>query len=101
MKTLVLIIIIILTLIVIGDVYWWIKVASEIEGFDNIIKEYLTVFPDFINSGREATYLLLSITAGAIALCGYMINKQNYTTLSIILLTFNALILAWSLFSLM
>ena len=101
MIKLVLIVIIILTLIVIGDVYWWIKVATEIEVFENIIKEYLTVFPDFIKSGQEATYLRLSLNTVAIALSGYMINKQNYTTLSIILLSLNTLIVAWSLFSLM
>ncbi len=101
MKNLVLIVIIISTLIVIVDVYWWIKVATEIQGFENIIKEYLTVFPDFVKSGQEATYLRLSINAVAIALSGNMINKQNYTTLSIILLSFNTLIFAWSLFSLM
>jgi hypothetical protein len=101
MKNLVLIVIIILTLIVIVDVYRWIKVATEIEGFDNIIKEYLIVYPDFVKSGQEATCLRLSINAVAIVLSGNMINKQNYTTLSIILLSFNVLILAWSLFSLM
>jgi hypothetical protein len=101
MKNLILIVIITLTLIVIGDVFWWIKVATEIEGFDNAINEFLTVFPDFINSGRDATYLLLSITTGAIALSGYMISKQYHSSVSIILLSFNALIFAWSLFSLM
>jgi hypothetical protein len=101
MKNLILIVIIILTILVIADVYWWIKVATEIKGFDNIITKYLTVFPDFIKNGRDVTYFRLSITAVSVALSGYMINKHNYSLISIILLSINALIFAWSLFSLM
>jgi len=101
MKNILLLIVVILTLYVVGDMYWWIKASTSIEGFENALAEYLSVFPSFIKDGRDATYLRLLMSGFAVGISVYMLIKEYYKAFSFVFIILSGLILAWSLFSLM
>lgn len=101
MKNLFLFLIILLTSLVVADMYWWIKTALEIEGFENVLKEYLSIFPLFIRDGHKITYISLMTSGSVIGLSLYMAIKRYYFIVSIIFLSLNSLLFGWTLFSLM
>ena len=101
MKRLLIVFSVFLTLIILVNTYWWIKCAVTFDGFENILNEYLSVFPQAIANGRTIAYLSLLVISLNIVILIYLLNRRAYTGFSIILISVNGLVFVWTLFTLM
>ncbi len=101
MKKVVLVISFILTALVLVDMYWWMKTTTETQGFEDALREYLSIFPELIKDGRIIKYITTIMAAIAIAGYIYLIKKRTYFIISIVSLSITGFIFVWSLFSLM
>lgn len=101
MKRILFTISIIITLIIFFNIYWWIKCAIAFDNFEDTLVQYLSVFPEFMANGRLIASIRLLLLGINLSILIYFINKRSYFILSIILLSINALIFIWTLFSLM
>lgn len=101
MKRVLIIGVLLSTLLVLINVYWWLKCALTLEGFENVLEEYLSVFPSVIAKGRVITYLSLALITVNIGVLIFLLIKGRYSILSVFLLSINALIFVWTVFTLM
>jgi hypothetical protein len=83
------------------NVYWWVKCALTFDDFEATLEAYLSVFPDFIANGRLLAKVKLLLTAINIGVLIYLLTKRWQLVVSISLLSINALLFTWALFSLM
>ena len=101
MKRILLTISIIITLLVLFNVYWWIKCAVTFDDFETTLIQYLSVFPEFMGDGRIIASFRLLLIGFNISILIYFIIKNYYLVISVVLLSVNALVFLWTLFSLM
>jgi hypothetical protein len=92
---------VLITLILLADLFWWYYVADDNLGIEQSVTKYLAVFPNFLASVGILTLLELLFGAFVLAITGYFVAKKIYFILSLILLILNAFIFYLHLFSLM
>jgi hypothetical protein len=101
MKRILLTISIIITLLIFFNIYWWVKCAITFDDFEDTLAQYLSVFPEFMSNGRLIASIRLLLIGINLSILIYFINKSFYLIFSVVLLSVNALIFMWTLFSLM
>lgn len=101
MKHILLTISIIITLLIFFNIYWWIKCAITFDNFEDTLTQYLSVFPKLMANGRLIALIRLLLIAINMSILIYFITKRFYLIFSVVLLSVNALIFMWTLFSLM
>ena len=81
--------------------FLWIKIATRPIGFETALTEYLSYFPELIRDGRLITYIRVIILSVSVGLFIFLVNKSFLKIFTIVLLVIGAILLFWSLFSLM
>ena len=86
---------------VVMDVTWWIQIsADDSKSLEQVNKDYLRKFPDFITNGKQVVILnilLLFISS----FCFLKFAKlKKVKTLSIALIIFNMTVALWQIFTL-
>lgn len=89
-----------LFVLVVLDMYWWIKVSIN-KPFLQAKREYLQIFPEFLQNGKTITLLNIIFLAVASVLFHKNRNNKKIKLHASILFWVSIVLISWNLFSLM
>jgi hypothetical protein len=102
LKILYFVIALILLLVVVYNTYLWINVSSdETKPYEQVLKEYIALFPSFITSGRQVTVIRIIVCGLSMFFFFKSSSEIRLKKISSILLLITCVLCFWSIFSLM